>query len=140
MHNSIRDGLARLLEELLPLVKLIGSPTAILKEPRGIIRGLPNTRPFDISILFDHLLGESAWRTPLFQLGVDVTVITSKPLPPPNTPAARNTEIKLRLSDGERKKFQRRGRSDSDTQVTLTGDEITGDYLRQNMLPSFFLS
>ena len=100
------------------------------RRSRGIIRGLPNTRPFDISILFDHLLGESAWRTPLHQLGVDVTVVTSKPLPPPTTPAARNNEITLRLSEG---KFQRRGRSDSDTQVTLTGDEITGNYLRQNM-------
>jgi hypothetical protein len=133
MHNSIRDGLARLLEEILPLVRLIGSPTAIQKEPRGIIKALPNTRPFDFSILFDHLLDESAWRTPLFKLGVDVTVVSSAPLPHPDTSVARKNEIKLRLREGERKKFQRRGRSDKDTQMTLSGDDITGEYLRQNM-------
>ena len=41
---------------------------------------MPNIRPFDFSVLLDPLLNETAWRTPLYRLGFDVTYIKSTPL------------------------------------------------------------
>ena len=107
MHNKIRDGLMRILGEVLMTVKLISSKVDIEKEPRRIIRALPNTRPFDLAIVFDPLLEAAAWRTHLYKLGIDVTVITSKPLVPSSdlpTQVARENEIKLRLQWGEKRR------------------------------------
>ena len=41
MHNSIRDCLRTQLKTILPKVKLIDSPSMVLREPTGIVDGLP---------------------------------------------------------------------------------------------------
>ncbi len=131
VSNRIRDGVWSLLKDLFVMVNLVSSPADVEKEPKRIIPSLPNTRPFDISALFDPLLDETAWRTVLVQLGFDVTVISSKPCHRTDTQAARKTEIKLRLRTGEKMKFQRKGRTDQDTGISMSGDEMIGDMLQR---------
>ena len=89
-------------------------------------------RPFDFSVLLDPLLDETAWRTPLFRLGFDVTYIKSTPLTSSKSKAARISDINMRLRLGEKSKFQRQGKTDTETGITLTGDEIIGDILKDN--------
>ena len=126
--------LAPLLKRIYSLVKLISTDACVEKETRRIVKQLPNLRPFDISVLFDPLLDETAWRTPLYQLGFDVTYIRSTPLEPSSkSKAARISDIHMRLRLGEKGKFQRRGKTDKQTGISLTGDEIVGHILKQNM-------
>ena len=54
-----------------------------------MVSGLPNLRPFDLSIAFDHMLGESNRRTPLSRLGIDVTVVHALPQFVTNTKVAQ---------------------------------------------------
>ena len=82
---------------------------------------------------FDQLMDETTWRTSLTKLGMDVTMVSSKPLYSTMTEAAREKEIHLRLRNGEKLKFQRRGKTDKSTMVTLTGDQIIADIIRNNM-------
>ena len=124
MHNAIRDGLWDLFKDLFPLVKLTSTPKNVLRERPGVIKAIPNSRPFDLSVLFDHLLDEQAWRTDLTELGFDVIVVPSIPSRSTRTQAARKNEIKLRLRDGEKRKFHRRGKTDGRTGRTLTGDQM----------------
>jgi hypothetical protein len=42
-------------------------------------------------------------------------------------------DINMRLRLGEKSKFQRQGKTDNETGITLTGDEIIGDILQHNM-------
>ena len=93
---------------------------------------MPNIRPFDFSVLLDPLLNETAWRTPLYRLGFDVTYIKSTPLSSSKSKAARLNEINMRLRLGEKSKFQRQGKTDKETGITLTGDDIIGDILQHN--------
>ena len=79
MHNKIKNGLSKVLEELLMLVKLTSAITSIQKEPPQQIPALPGLRPFDMAAVFDHLMDETAWKTPLVKLGMDVTIVSSKP-------------------------------------------------------------
>ena len=105
------------------------------KETRRIVKALPNLRPFDYTTTFDPLLDETAWCTSLFQLGFDVTYVKSTPISTSKSRAARKTDINMRLLLllGERGKFQRRGKTDKQTMISLTGDEIIGDILKHNM-------
>ena len=111
-------------------VKLVSSPLDVEREPLQVVQSLPNLRPFDFCVTCDPLLDETAWRTPFHQIGFDVTVISSKPCVSTDCTAARRKELQLRLREGERMKFQRRGKSDKATKVTLSGDEIIGDIIR----------
>lgn len=79
------------------------------------------------------MTNESSWRVRLHKLGFDVTIVSSKPAYSTRTRAARIKEIDLRLRKGEKSKFQRRGKTDKSTKVTLTGDQIIGRILDQNM-------
>ena len=114
--DKIRDGLLPLLQDLLKQVHLIDAAAAVDKEPAHIVPELPASRPFDLSVTLAHHLGVRTWRTPIFRIGFDVTVVGARPLAQTrNLPlltgsqAARNKELKLRLRAGERKKFQRQG-------------------------------
>ena len=55
------------------LVKLTSSDTMVEREPPEVIPELPRLRSFDISVLFDHMLDEGAWRSDLKRLGIDTT-------------------------------------------------------------------
>jgi hypothetical protein len=135
LSNKIRDGLASILSSLLREVNLIATNASISTEPTSIIDSLPGLRPFDICVHFDHVLDNSAWRTPLSCLGFDVTVTppSHPPLPNTSSAAAHLNPTKLRLREGERMKFQRVGKTDQDTMISLTGDEIIGDIIQHNM-------
>ena len=134
LHNKIRDGLFSLLKELCKTVKLISGDTMVCKEKPRVIDKIPTIRPFDLAILFDHMLDETAWRSTLKILGFDVVVVPSKPTRVTPTRAARKNELKLRLSDGEKGKFCRRGKTCKETQITLTGDEIIGEIISDGMV------
>ena len=56
-------------------VKLTSSEAMVEREPPEVIPELPRLRPFDISILFDHMLGEDVWRSDLKMLGIDSTTV-----------------------------------------------------------------
>ena len=76
MHNSIRNGLWKLLEKTYMLVKLTSSEAMVEREPAEVIPELPRLRPFGISILFDHMLDEDAWRSDLKMPGIDITILS----------------------------------------------------------------
>ena len=133
MSNAVRNGLAELMKQIYSQVKLISNDACVDKETRRVVKELPNLRPFDLSVTFDPLLDETAWRSSLYQLGFDVTFITSKPTTSSKLRTARKTELNMRLRLGERGKFQRRGKTDKETMISLTGDEIIGNILHQNM-------
>ena len=98
MSDKTRDGLASLMKRIYPLVKLVSSDKCVETETPRIVKRMPNIRPFDFSVLLDPLLDETAWRTPLFRLGFDVTYIKSTPLTSSKSKAARISDINMRLS------------------------------------------
>ena len=46
-------------------VKLVSSETIVEREPPNVVPELPRLRPFDVSVMFDHMLDEDAWRSDL---------------------------------------------------------------------------
>ena len=107
----------------------------IYTESPHIIDLLPNLHHFDIAILFNHALDETTWRCPLKMLRFLVVCIASKPNTKSftKTAAACKNEIKLRLSDGEKGKLCRKGKTCKETMVSLTGNEIMGEIVQDNM-------
>ena len=75
MHNTIRNGLHKLPQKTCMLVKLTSSDAMVEQEPPEVIPELPRLHPFDISVLFDHMLDEDAWRSDLKMLGIDITIV-----------------------------------------------------------------
>ena len=130
MHDKWRDGIKGILEDILPLVKLIRSPSTIRREQKGLVRKLKNTRfrPGDISFRIDHYLGEAEWRTPLQRLLFDVTSTGSYRNPVSQSDDARLTENNLHLQKKERDKFQRKGHTNKKTGITMTGEDIMRDH------------
>ena len=61
MHNSMRNGLWKLLKITYMLVKLASNKAMVEREPPEIIPELPQLRPFDVSVMFDYMLDEDAW-------------------------------------------------------------------------------
>ena len=134
MSNGYRNGLAELLKRATMLAGLTSTPECVQKETPRVINKLPNLRPFDISILLDPSLDDTAWRVPLHQVGLDVVIIHSNASSSPSiSRTARQNELKLRLWNGEKKKYQRRGKTDKQTMISLSGDDIIGEILDQNM-------
>ena len=74
MHNTIRNGLHKLLQKTCMLVKLTSSDAMVEREPPDGILELSRLRPFDIPVLFDHMLDEDVWRSDLKMLGIDITI------------------------------------------------------------------
>ena len=77
----------------------------------------------------------NAWRTPLAQIGLDVTLIdpSLKPRRLPLSLAARENDYILRLREGERLKFQRDGHTNKDTKITKSGEDIIRSINSNNM-------
>ena len=104
------------------------------KDPEDVVKPLPLLRPFDISILLDHMPDETAWRNPLKRTGFDVTMITSNTkYKLTSSRRARKNELQLRLRTGEKGKVCRTGNSDKHFQTTLTGEDITKNILNDTM-------
>ena len=80
MHNSICDGLWKLFQEYFVLLNMTTSSSGVENETPNVFEGLlPSLRPFGISVLFDKMLSESTWRTPITKLVFDVTIVSSQP-------------------------------------------------------------
>ena len=133
MSDGFRNGLTELLKQITMMVGLVSTPNCVEKETPHMIKKLPNLRPFDISILFDPLLDETAWRTKIHLVGIDVVFIHSNASSSSTSKTARKNELDLRLWNGEKKKYQRRGKTDKTTLISLSGDDIIGEILAQNM-------
>ena len=132
MSNEIRDGIIRLFQRILPTVRMITTQTAVEKELPNLLRILPTIRPFDLSIKLDHLLGDSIWRSPLNRIGFDVYVISSNASTSTKAQTNKKKKSDIRLRDGEKEKFCRKGHTDKGSSTTLTGDEIIGEILNTN--------
>ena len=66
MHNFIRNDLWKLPKKTcMLLVKLASSESMVEREPPEVVPELPRLRPCDVSVLFDHVLDEDAWRLDL---------------------------------------------------------------------------
>ena len=110
------------------LVKLTSSESTVEREPPEVIPKLPCLHPFEVSVLFDHMLDEDAWRSDLKMLGIDITIV-----PPateltsfssPISKTACSQELLLCLGEGEKKKFCRDGKTDKENGISYSGDEI----------------
>jgi hypothetical protein len=132
--NGIRDEIAKIFQRILPIVKMIDSPTQIEKELHNIVPSLPQLKPFDLSIRLDHQLDTRCWRTPYTRIGFDVTLIHSTTESSSSaSEAATYHETELRLRDGEKMKFARRtGGTNPLTKRTLSADEVIGEILDCN--------
>ena len=133
MSNEIRDGLIRVLGRLLPTTGMISTASAVEKELRHVVKAMPTIRPFDLSIKLDHLLTDRAWRSPLCRLGFDVCVISSNASSSAKSLTACKHTSALRLRNSEWEKFCRRGHTNKDTKLTMTGNEIIGEILATNI-------
>ncbi len=130
MHNQIRDGLVELLQRLLITVRLIHTPTAVTDETPRILPSLPRLRPFDLSVKLDQLLMDKSWRCPLNYIGFDVYCISSMISSSHRSQQNQNKASFIRLQDGEKEKFCRRGASDKKKKTTLSGDDIMREILQ----------
>ena len=79
MHNQWRDGSEEVHQEILSLVKLVRSKASTENEQNCLIHSLKSSKvaPMDVAFIVDHYLGESLWKTPLFRIGAEVTVINT---------------------------------------------------------------
>jgi hypothetical protein len=132
--NGIRDEITKVFQRILPIVKMIDSPTQVENELHNIVPSLPRLKPFDLSIRLDHSLDTRCWRTPYTRIGFDVTLIhsTNNSSSSPSE-AAQYNETDLRLRDGEKVKFARRtGGTNPITNKTLSADDVIGEILDTN--------
>jgi hypothetical protein len=122
--NGIRDEIVKILQRILPIVKMIDSPTQVETEVHNIVP----------SLRLDHSLDTRCWRTPYNRIGFDVTLIHStNDSSSSNSEAAHYDESALRLRDGEKMKFARRtGGTNPITNRTLSADEVIGEILDAN--------
>ena len=67
-------------------------------------------------------------------MGFGVTVVSSLPEFSTRTNTARKNEVKLRLRKGEKGKFQRKRKTDKDTQITMSGDQMMQHLLNNGMV------
>jgi hypothetical protein len=132
--NGIRDEIVKIMQRILPIVKMIDSPTQVETKVHNIVPSLPRLKPFDLSIRLDHSLDTRCWRTPHSRIGFDVTLIHStNDSSSSNSEAAQYNESALRLRDGEKMKFARRtGGTNPITNRTLSADEVIGEILDAN--------
>jgi hypothetical protein len=54
--DGIRDKTTKISQRILPVVKMIDSPTQVETELHNIVPSLPRLKPFDLSIQLDHSL------------------------------------------------------------------------------------
>ena len=105
MSNEIRDGIIRLFKTILLTVRMISTITAVEKELSQLLCRVPTIRPFDLSIKLDHLLGNSAWRSPLNHIGFDVYVISSNASSSTKSKAAKKRKVKCAYGMRKRRSF-----------------------------------
>ena len=125
-HDKIRDTLAEQLREILPMINLVDSPTMVEIEPVGMILELPHLRPYDVYITLGHTIANSPYKALLSLIGFGVTVPNPLLVPqrvPPSLVAHKN-KPQMRLREAERLKYQRNGKTNKDSMITFSGEDI----------------
>jgi hypothetical protein len=133
--NGIRDEITKVFQRILPIIKMIDSPTQVEMElHNNIVPSLPRLKPFDLSIRLDHSLDTRCWRTPYSRIGFDVTLIHStNDSTSSASEASQYNETDLHLRGGEKMKFARRtGGTNPITNKTLSADEVICEILDTN--------
>jgi hypothetical protein len=132
--NGIRDKITKIFQRILPVVKMIDSPTQAETKLHKIVPSLPRLNPFDVSIRLDHSLDTRCWQTPYTRIGFDVTLIHStNSSSSSDSEAAQYNETDLCLRDGEKMKFARRSLGTNlITNKTLSADEVIVEILDTN--------
>ena len=136
MSNQWRDKTVDICKDILPLVGLITNASEIETEEKKLVTSLRNTRiaPMDMSFNVSHSTGDSCFRCPLDKIGFDMTCIHNDICPDPTIPIAQYNNLNLQLEEGEQNKFQRsRGGTDPLTKESLSGDQIIGEIIDNNM-------
>jgi len=140
MHNKWRDMWHNEMQSLIPFIQL--TDTKIEKEAKGLIRSIKKSkvRPFDTHFNLPIISNEGHFRCKLSKIGFDIITCNSDTCPSPSRGGsdAKSNNIIASLLSAEKGKFQRgRGsntsRTDSSSQITLTGEQITGELLSDNM-------
>ena len=140
MHNKWRDMWHKEMETLIPFIQL--TDTKICKETTGLVRSIKksNIKPFDTHFNLPIVSNESHFRCKLSKIGFDMITCNSDTCPSPSRGGsnAKSNNIVASLLSAEKIKFQRgRGsnasRTDSSSQITLTGEQIIGELYSDNM-------
>ena len=139
MHDKWRDMWHKQMQTLIPYINL--TDTTIEKEAKGLIRTIKNSkvRPFDTHFNLPLVSEDGHYRSRLSKIGFDMVTCNSDTCPSPSRGSdAKSNNIIASLISAEKSKFQRgRGsntsRTDSSSQITLTGEQITGELLKNKM-------
>ena len=98
-----------------------------------------NVRPFDTHFNLPIISNESFFRSKLSTIGFDIVLCNSDTCPPPSRGGsdAKSKNIVTSLLTAEKKKFQRgkgtnAARTDSQSGITISGDQIIGDLYNDN--------
>ena len=87
--------------------------------------------------MFDRMLDEDAdaWRSDLKILGINITMVPpdTELTSSSNSQTARSNELLLRSREGERQKFCRDSKTDKQTGISYSGDEIMRLIEQDNM-------
>ena len=140
MHNKWRDTWHKEMETLIPYIQLTDSKLG--KETTGLVRSIrrSNIKPFDTHFNLPIVSKEGHFRCRLSKIGFDMITCNSDTCPSPSRggSSAKSNNIVASLLSAEKSKFQRgRGsntsRTDSSSQITVTGEQIIGDLFDDNM-------
>ena len=125
-HNKICDTLAEQLREILPMINLVDSPTMVETEPVGMIPKLPHLHPYDVCITLGHTIANSPYKTPLSHICFDVTVPNRRLIPRrvPSSLVAHKNVPEMCLREAERLKYERNGKTDKDSMITFSREDI----------------
>ncbi len=124
---------------LMPLIHLTDRRPK--KEQQNLIKSLKGTtvRPFDTHINLPLISKDSHFRTKLQKIGFDIVLCNSDTCPSPSRgPDAKSKNINTSLIEAEKKKFQRgnsisSSKTNTQTGITLSGDEIMGELYNSKM-------
>ena len=139
MHDNWRDMWYNEMQTLIPYINL--TDTKIEKETYGLVRSIRKSkvRPFDTHFNLPLVSNDTHYRCDLSKVGFDMVTCNSDTCPSPSRgDDAKSNNIIASLISAEKSKFQRgkgysTSRTDSSSQITITGEQIIGDLFNDNM-------
>ena len=138
MHNSINTDFAPRLAHLLVTAGILAKGGVVDTETPNLVPSLPNCRPLDSSWRPTRTLKNTHLAPPYFgRAGLDYTITPPVGyLPPSQYSAAKSNYSALaakHLSEAERKKLMRNGKSDPYNNSSLSGEGIIGEMLAEKV-------
>ena len=128
-----------MMNTLIPFIHL--TDTKIEQEKTGLVSSISNSnvRPFDTHFNLPIISNEGYFRSKLRTIGFDIVLCNSDTCPPPSRGGsdAKSKDIVTSLLTAEKNKFQRgkgtnAARTDSQSGITISGDQIIGDLYNDN--------